>query len=637
MRRQTTSHNIYKMKNHKPILRKLSNCIRVIVADAIEKASSGHPGMPLGMADVITLLAFEFLKFDPRSPRLPNRDRIVLSAGHGSMLLYAFYYLTGFKNFTLDDIKAFRQLHSKTPGHPEYGVYEAIETTTGPLGQGVGNAVGMAIAAKKSNLDHKIYCIAGDGCLMEGIGYEAASVAGHLRLNNLIVLFDNNKITIDGSTDLSVSEDHLLKFRALGFAVEEVDGHNFEEIRNALSRAQTSDVPYFISCKTIIGFGAPTKSNSSDAHGAPLGAKEVSGLKASIGMPDTPFYIPEDLLEYWRNIDTRVPNAATMQHMQSNCDILKDATLETPHSPEATRVSSGKILSYLMQNIPNIIAGSADLSLSNNVKPKDIVLINKDNYDGRYIHYGAREAAMSAIMNGLAVSGYIPVSGTFLVFSDYMRAGIRLSAISQLKVVYVMTHDSIGVGEDGPTHQPVEHLASLRAMPGLLVLRPADFAETLQCWDIAIQRCGPSVLALTRQNVPQIIQNPMVNLGAYIISDTETVDVTIFASGSEVSLALNTKEILRDKIGIRVVSVPSFELFFEQDQEYINSLLNGADLKVAIEAASSFGWHKIIGKDGVFCGIDSFGISAPAADVYNFFGLNADAIASRIIDALNRT
>jgi transketolase len=645
------------MENHKLDLRKLSNCIRILSADSVEKASSGHPGLPMGFADVMTILAFEFLKFDPVNPRNPNRDRLVLSAGHGSMLLYAFYYLAGYKDFTLDDIKNFRQLHSKTPGHPEYGIYEAVETSTGPLGQGFANSVGMAIAAKKSSATHKIYTIVGDGCLMEGISYEAASLAGHLCLNNMIVLFDDNQITIDGATSLAVSEDHIKKFQALGWETQSVDGHDFDAIHQALTEAQKSTKPHFIACRTQIAYGAPTKAGSESAHGAPLGAKEIEGLRKKLEWRDEPFFIPEDLLKVWRNCYSRSncysreggnPVLTTPQaHHFLDPRLRGDDNSVVTKPPEPTRVSSGKILAELIAKNSSIIAGSADLSMSNNLKSANCKAITKNDYSGNFIHYGVREAAMGAIMNGLAIEGYIPVGGTFLVFSDYMRPSIRLSALMGLKVIYVMTHDSIGVGEDGPTHQPIEHLASLRAIPNLVVMRPADYVETLECWQVATDRDGPSMLILTRQNVEQFSSHLMrgsheghetlassareASRGAYIIKDHPTPDATIFASGSEVGIAMKVSDLLPN---IRVVSIPSFELLFEQPKEYIESLLSGYDLKVGIEAASSFGWERIVGRDGLFFGIDSFGASAPAKDLYALYGLTPEAIGVKIKERL---
>lgn len=619
-------------QDNKHLLQKLSNSIRILAADAVEKAASGHPGMPLGFADVMTILAFNFLNFDPKYPKWNQRDRLVLSAGHGSMLLYAFYYLAGYKDFTLDDIKNFRQLNSKTAGHPEYGIYDAIETTTGPLGQGFANSVGMAIAAKKLKNNHKIYTIVGDGCLMEGISYEAASLAGHLALNNLIILFDDNQISIDGATSLAVSENHLKKFEALGWETIAINGHDFEAINDALTKAQKALKPCFIACRTIIGYGTNNKAASEASHGAPLGQDEITALKQNLNWHKEPFFIPEELLKYWRSIPGkrgRIDNdhkpfkpLATITHIPP---IITDKA-------EATRVSSGKILNKLLEYNPQIIAGSADLSLSNNIKSSNALKLSKDNFSGNFIHYGVREHAMGSIMNGLALEGFIPVGGTFLVFSDYMRPSIRLSAIMGLKVIYIMTHDSIGVGEDGPTHQPIEHLASLRAIPNLTVFRPADLVETAECWEIALTLQSPSLIALSRQNLPQIRENSKINqsaMGAYIIKDALNPVATVFASGSELNLALEVAKILSN-YAIKVISIPSVNIFFKQKENYIESLLGGNDLKIGIEAGCSTGWHKIIGRNGLFFGIDEFGHSAPASALFRLFALEPEAIADKI-------
>lgn len=615
---------------NKQLLRNLSNSIRILSADAVEKASSGHPGMPLGFADVMTVLAMNYLKFDPSDPKWEKRDRLVLSAGHGSMLLYSFYYLAGYKNFELDDIKNFRQMGAKTAGHPEYGGYEAIETTTGPLGQGFANSVGIAIALKRKGLDSKVYTIVGDGCLMEGVSYEAASIAGHLCLDNLIVLFDDNDITIDGATNLTVSENHLQKFDAMGWQVERVDGHDFDSINDALSRAQRSTRPCFIALKTKIAFGADKKEGSEKSHGSPLGGDEIAHMRKSMSWSDQPFFIAEDLLEIWRNIDGRRGDDETPA--RSVVKFNFDRNFDEATSPEATRVSSGRIISKLLELNTSMIVGSADLSLSNSLKSGLCNVIKKGDFSGNFIHYGVRESAMGAIMNGLATQGVVPVGGTFLAFADYMRPAIRLSAIMNLRVIYIMTHDSIGVGEDGPTHQPVEHLASLRAMPNLRVFRPADFVETMEAFEIAISYDGPSLLALTRQNVPQInakrSQN-MSKLGAYIVRESDDRDLTIFASGSELQIALSVADLL-ENYKVRVVSIPSFELFFASDRDYIESIMGGDELKVGIEAASSFGWHKLLGRDGMFFGLDEFGRSAPASELFKFFGLDAENIAKEI-------
>ncbi|NRB10262.1 MAG: transketolase [Rickettsiaceae bacterium] len=645
----------------------LSNAIRILAADAIEVAKSGHPGMPLGMADVMTCLAAEFLTYNPNDPKWFNRDRLVLSAGHGSMLLYAFYYLAGYKDFTLEDIKNFRQISSKAAGHPEYGIYQAIETTTGPLGQGLATSVGMAIAAKKYQAklgkeicNYNIYSIVGDGCLMEGISYEAASIAGHLQLDNLIVIFDDNNISIDGSTSLSVSEDHLAKFKAFGFEVYSVGGHDSQEIQQAISKAKSSNKPSFIACKTVIGKGAGEKAGSAKSHGAPLGDDEIKYLRDNINFSKEPFDIPKEIKTIWENLWER--NKDKYQKWQENFNkltqeeqnYLAPAKLQLPKSlqklakddqnkQEATRKSSGKIIAALMESNDKVICGSADLAGSNNLMSDNCKQVRAQDFSGNFIYYGVREHAMAAIMNGLALSGFIPIGGTFLVFSDYMRPAIRLSAMMNLPVIYIMTHDSIGVGEDGPTHQPVEHLASLRAMPNLTLYRPTDFIETLETYqNIAANNQNPAMLALTRQAVLQVRKqydgnNNLVAKGGYIVSDvideTKQLDLVIFASGSEVQLALEVKEILlKENYQIRVISVPSFELLEKQGKEYIAELCGAAtNLKIAIEAGTSFGWHKIIGDNGLFFGVEEFGVSAPGKDVYQHFKLDAKLIAESLM------
>ena len=653
-------------KNEKLLLQELSNCIRILAADAVEVAKSGHPGMPLGMADVMTVLVCKFLKFNPKQPKWFNRDRLVLSAGHGSMLLYAFYYLTGFKDFSLNDIKSFRSFGSKAAGHPESHVYEAIEATTGPLGQGFANSVGMAIAQKKYQdrlgkeiSSYKIYTIVGDGCLMEGISYEAASIAGHLNLDNLIVIFDDNGISIDGSTKLTVSEDQLAKFKALGFDVESINGHDFEQIEAALHRANNATKPYFIACKTIIGKGINLKAGSEKAHGSPLGKDEIEYLKNNISFDHKPFEIESRLLDFWQ--DCGVKNLDLFERWQKlftelnnqdreyiqNSNILDYSlfnleSLLSHNQKEATRVSSGKILQELVKHNDKIICGSADLSLSNNVFGSNNSAINAQDFSGNFIHYGVRENAMAAIMNGLALSGFFPINGTFFVFSDYMRPSIRLSAIMRTKVIYIMTHDSIGVGEDGPTHQPVEHLASFRAMPNIKVFRPADLLETLECYLDALNYHGPSMLVLSRQNLKQIRteydrQSNLCANGAYIISeasDDKNIDIVIFASGSELSIAIEVKEKLEKSFNksVRVISVPCFENLDQMHPGYLNDLVSGAKLRVAIEAGSILGWHKFIGLDGIFFGVDQFGFSASAELIYDHFGLTTEKIVKDIID-----
>ncbi len=653
-------------KKQKHSYLELSNCIRALAADAVEKAQSGHPGMVLGMADVMTTLAFDFLKFNPSNPTWFNRDRLILSAGHGSMLLYAFYYLAGYTNFNLEDIKNFRQLHSKTPGHPEYRSYPAIEATTGPLGQGIANAVGMAIAQKKyqqklgSQLcDYKIYCIAGDGCLMEGISYEAISLAGHLKLNNLVILFDDNKISIDGRANLAVSEDHLAKFNALEWNTEAINGHDFDQINAAIQKSQISEKPYFISCRTLIAKGcSSSRAGSEKAHGMPLGRNEIRILKENMKFEDKEFFIPTELKEIWSS--AWIGNEEIYNEWQEKFGHLSKeqqayflpaaisntflSKVRLAEKEEATRASSGKVIEELIRINDKIICGSADLSLSTNIKNQFCEVITSKNFSGNFIHYGVREHAMAAIMNGLALSGFLPIGGTFFVFSDYMRPAIRLSAIMGVQVIYIMTHDSIGVGEDGPTHQPVEHLAAMRAMLNLLVLRPADSIETLECWEIALSnKSGPSMLILTRQPIPQIRKTVstknLCNSGAYLLpspcltgrDENKNYDVAIFASGSEVFIAQNVGDILNNSgITTKVVSIPCFELFFQQDEKYIKQILGDAKLKVGIEAGGEFGWHRIIGEEGLFFGLDQFGVSAPANQIYEYFGLTTENIVKKI-------
>lgn len=638
-------------------LSSLANCIRNLSADAIEHAESGHPGMVLGFADVMTALVFNFLKFIPQSPKWLARDRLVLSAGHGSMLLYSFYYLTGYNGFSLDDLKNFRNFGSKASGHPEYEAFEAIETSTGPLGQGLANAVGMAIAGKKrlSNhalLDYKIYCIVGDGCLMEGISYEAASLAGHLVLNNLIILFDDNQISIDGETTLTVSENQFEKFKALGFTVESIDGHDQVQINAALLRAQGAVKPYFISCRTIIGKGCNVKANSASAHGSSLGSDEVKYLKEQIGFGSEPFYIPDSLLKLWQEAALR--NYAAYEYFKLNyqisayendidqtiIDILKAQTA----TDEATRTSFGRIIEALAKDDDNIIYGSADLASSTNIKNNRSNIISKDNFSGNFIHYGVREHAMAGIMNGLSLSGFIPIGSSFFVFSDYMRPSIRLAAIMALQVIYIMTHDSIGVGEDGPTHQPVEHLASFRAMPNLLVMRPANYLETLECYLIAlVHKTGPSMLVLSRQILEQGLVRPNLNenlskRGAYFVINKIKPIVLIFASGSELTLAIKISSILeQNDITASVVSVPSFEQFYAQDKNYQDLLLRNSALKIGIEAGTSFGWHKIIGDNGLFFGVEQYGGSGTADQLYKHFKLTKEHIVKEIMNKLSAT
>ena len=641
----------------------MANTIRALSMDAVEKANSGHPGMPMGMADVATVLFSDFLKFNPSDPNWADRDRFILSAGHGSMLLYSLLYLTGYEEMTLDEIKNFRQLGAKTCGHPEFGLAGGIETTTGPLGQGLANSVGFALAEKMLNarfgdlVDHRTYVIAGDGCLMEGISQEAISMAGHLKLNKLVVLWDDNKITIDGAVSISSSEDQLKRFEAAGWNVCSIDGHNFEEISNALANAQNSDRPVLIGCRTTIAKGAPTKAGTSSSHGSPLGKTEIEGARKNINWPHEPFVVPAEILNAWREVGTK--NIKTynswknklrasenkkefervMAHklpVQFNEEVQKAKKVFSASSKMATRKSSGESLKALTAVMPELIGGSADLTGSNLTK-NDMKPVTASDYGGRYIYYGIREHGMAAAMNGISLhGGFRPYGGTFFVFTDYCKPSIRLSALMHQPVIYVMTHDSIGLGEDGPTHQPVEHLASMRAIPNLLVLRPADATETLECWQIALENLhGPSMLVLTRQDVPNIrpqyTEENLCEKGAYFIKQTENPDITLLATGSEVGLALAAADKLAaENIKANVVSFPSWELFEKQTKKYKKQIL-GVDShpKIAIEAGAKFGWERYIGKKGGFVGMNSFGASAPAEKLYEHFGITAEAVVAK--------
>ena len=623
--------------------RLMANAIRFLTIDAVEKANSGHPGMPMGMADVATILFAEFLKFDSRNPTWPNRDRFILSAGHGSMLLYSLLYLTGYKDISLDDIKQFRQLHSKTAGHPEHQFLQGIETTTGPLGQGLANAVGMAIAekmaaARDENIDHHTYAIVGDGCLMEGIAQEAISLAGHLCLNKLIILFDDNHISIDGPTSLTISDDTLARFTACGWNIIAIDGHDYAEIRASLVKAQTSDKPTLIACRTIIGYGSPNKGNTENCHGAALGAKEVEEVRKALNWHYPAFEVPKEILNAWRSLGVKSVDVDVKRELPKDWNkSLTELKPKFAKANMATRKASGMVLDALAKNIPNLIGGSADLSGSNNTKPKDFKPISRDDFSGRYIYYGVREHAMAAIMNGIALDGnFIPYGGTFLVFSDYCRPAIRLSALMELQVLYVMTHDSIGLGEDGPTHQPVEHLASLRAIPNLYVFRPACAVEVAECYEIAMQlKHSPSLFSLSRQDVQSFRETTGKNLakfGAYIISESiAELQVTIFASGSEVAIAMEAKlELDSRNIGARVVSVPCWELFDQQNADYQSELLDNKSIKIAIEAGIKQGWEKYIGRDGIFIGMKGFGASAKAEDLYEHFKITKQQIIAEV-------
>ncbi len=651
----------------------LANCVRFLSIDGVERANSGHPGMPMGMADVATILFTEFLKFDAKKPDWLDRDRFVLSAGHGSMLLYSLLCLTGYEDISIDDLKNFRQLHAKCAGHPEFGHLAGIETTTGPLGQGLANAVGLALGERmlaarvgEDFINHKTYVIAGDGCLMEGISQEAISVAGHLGLNKLVLLWDDNSISIDGKTSIATSENMQLRFEACNWNVISIDGHNFDEIRAALNAAQNSDKPTMIACKTTIGFGSPNKAGSEKAHGSPLGAEEILKVRQILGWESAAFELPQDLRDKWLEAGKRSArvrkdweekfaklDAAKAGELARilNKELPKDFSqklaafkekLFVEKPKQATRKSSQIALEFLTGELPELIGGSADLTESVLTKTSHTKSISKNNFEGRYIHYGVREHAMGAIMNGLALhSKFVPFGGTFMVFSDYMKPAIRLAALMKQQMLYIFTHDSIGLGEDGPTHQPIEHLAMLRGVPNLNVFRPADAAETIECFEIALQtKSTPSAMVLTRQNLPflpvEFKKENSCKFGSYIISDAQNPDVVVIATGSEVSLALKTKEKLKNKnITARVVSMPCFELFEQQDAAYKKKILGDSTvLKVAIEAGIAQGWHQFIGADGIFIGMNDFGASGKAEDLFKHFGITSDAACEKIINKL---
>ena len=645
----------------------LANCIRFLSIDAVQKANSGHPGMPMGMADVVTILFQKFLKFNPKNPNWLNRDRFILSAGHGSMLLYSLLYLTGYKSISLKDIKSFRQLNSICAGHPEYHPGSGIETTTGPLGQGIGNAVGMALA--QSILDHKIgkkifnhktYVLAGDGCLMEGISHEAMSLAGHLKLKNLIMLFDNNSISIDGPTSLTVSDNFKKRFESYGWDYIDVNGHNPKEIFKALKKVQNAKRPTVISCRTKIGYGSPNKSGKASSHGSPLGSDEINLVRKKLQWHHKAFDIPKDLLSQWRKIGQQgsIEEKKWNKIYQKNRtqinkifnqnfskEIKKEKLSATQDiKPLASRKASEKTLIALTLKENSLIGGSADLAGSNNTKTKTQKIIEPGKFDGNYIHYGVREHAMAAMMNGIALhSKFIPYGGTFLIFSDYCKPAIRLSALMEKQVIYVMTHDSIGLGEDGPTHQPIEQLSGLRSIPNLYVLRPADRMETIECWEIALKnKKTPSVLSLTRQNLEPIrlkfSNTNKCSLGAYEIQrSNKNINITILASGSEVNLAKKvSKNLAKDRIYSKVISVPSQEIFQKQSQGYKNKIMKETKYVFSIEAGRTDCWKKYVGKDGLSFGIDDFGKSAPYQDIYNHFGLSVKNISSKIKNFLRR-
>jgi transketolase len=652
------------MNSLSPDLHKnMANAIRALSMDAVQKANSGHPGLPMGAADFATVLFTQFLNYDASAPHWPDRDRFILSAGHGSMLLYSLLFLTGYKDMTLEDLKNFRQLGSKTAGHPEYGHAEGIETTTGPLGQGIANSVGFAIAerhlaAKFGNdiVNHKTYVLVGDGCLMEGISQEAITLAGHLKLNHLIVLWDNNGISIDGKVSMSDSTDQLMRFLSANWNVHAVDGHNPDEVAAALAAAQNSDKPTMIACKTIIGFGAPKKQGTSGVHGSPLGAEEIAGARKALGWDYPPFVVPEDILHAWRNAGERgrgmrlawekrlgsSPNKAEFSRiiegtLPANFDeVIADFKKALAKDPPwiATRNSSQNALDVINPAVPETIGGSADLTGSNNTKSKDQKALTATDYAQTYIYYGIREHGMAAAINGLALhGGVIPYGGTFMCFTDYCRPSIRLAALMGIRSIFVMTHDSIGLGEDGPTHQPVEHLAAMRVIPNLLSFRPCDAVETVECWQLALQSTkSPSMLVLTRQKLkPARLAYSAKNLcaqGAYEISPaSKKAKVVIFATGSEVEIAIEAQANL-EKAGTptRVVSVPSFELFERQSKAYKDKLLGTEKKRIAIEAGVAQGWNRFIGNDGIFIGMKTFGASGPAEALYKHFGITAMAV-----------
>lgn len=641
-------------------LKSMANAIRALSMDSVQKANSGHPGMPMGMADVATVLYTKFLKFDPKNPEWPDRDRFVLSAGHGSMLLYALNYLTGYEAITLDQIKNFRQLGAITAGHPEVEHHAGIETTTGPLGQGIATAVGMAMAEEimaerfgADLVDHYTYVIAGDGCMQEGISHEACSLAGHKKLSKLIVLYDDNGISIDGPTSLSFTDNTGMRFEAYGWDVQHVDGHDMAAVGAAIAKAKTTQTPSLICCKTQIGFGSPNKANSADAHGSPLGAEEIELTKAALGWKSAPFEIPSDILENWRSVGRAhsAAQAAWTQRLNAAAhktefeyavkgDISAKVSaitqeLKIKYAAEkpkiATRLASGNCLDALVPAIPELVGGSADLTGSNNTKTKQVAA------PYQYVYYGVREHAMGAAMNGMALhGGIVPYGGTFMVFTDYCRPAIRLSALMKQRVIYVMTHDSIGLGEDGPTHQPVEHLASLRAMPNVNVFRPCDMIETAECWEIALNsRETPSIMALTRQGLPTLSTNTGKNLCAYgahtLKEQGSEPEVTLFASGSEVEIAHEAYNVLaQEGKRVRLVSVPCMDLFLNGDIDNFTKLVCNNSIKVAVEAGVRQGWDSIIGAHNPFIGMNSFGASAPIKDLYNHFGITTEAVLEAV-------
>lgn len=642
--------------------REMANAIRALSMDAVQRANSGHPGMPMGMADVATVLFSKHLSFDPRRPDWPNRDRFVLSAGHGSMLLYSLLYLTGYADMTVEELKNFRQLGSRTAGHPEFGHATGIETTTGPLGQGLANSVGMALAERilaarfgDEIVDHHTYVIAGDGCLMEGVSQEAISLAGHLKLGKLVVLWDDNNISIDGELSLSSSDDQMARFAASGWHVLDCDGHDHKAISDAIEAAKKEPRPSLIACKTVIGFGAPNKEGTAATHGAPLGEGEIAATREKLGWPHEPFVVPDDVLDAWRLVgargaskssswDVRLAEMDQERHesfkrasagrlpegWQKGMDAHIAKLLQDKPSV-ATRKASQMAIEAVQPALPEMIGGSADLTGSNLTKTGTMVPVAPGDFGGSYVYYGIREHGMAAAMNGMALhGGVIPFGGTFLVFTDYCRPSIRLSALMQQRVIYVMTHDSIGLGEDGPTHQPVEHLASLRAMPNVRVFRPCDAVETAECWKLAIEHStGPSILALSRQGTPLLRKDAgeQSSRGGYVLEGGESPRVAIIATGTEVALAVEArKQLASEGVEASVVSMPCTELFDEQDAAYRESVLPAGAIKIAIEAASTYGWERYVGADGAIIGMSGFGASAPAGQLYEHFGITSQAI-----------
>ncbi len=641
----------------------MANAIRFLAMDAVQEANSGHPGMPMGMADVATVLFKNFININPDKPDWPDRDRFVLSAGHGSMLLYALHYLLGYKDMPIENIKNFRQINFNTAGHPEFGHAMGIETTTGPLGQGLATSVGMALSekllSKKFGADlvnHFTYVIAGDGCLQEGISHEAIEFSGHLKLSKLIVLWDDNQISIDGSTNLSNSANQISRFKAAGWHTQSIDGHNYLEIETAIANAKKSKKPSLIACKTKIGFGAPNLAGTSKTHGAPLGSEEIVATRKALGWQHKPFEIPKEILSDWKQTTERAKILSDNWEKNLQQNPKKNRFLSyidgiIPESYErkintfvkqmkkempklATRQASQKTLEVINKSIPFTLGGSADLTGSNLTKTNGMKSISSRNFSGNYIHYGIREHAMGSIMNGVALhKGFIPYGGTFLVFSDYMRASIRLSALMSLRVVYVLTHDSIGLGEDGPTHQPIEHLAILRSTPNLNLIRPADIVETAEAWDIALKTNGPTVLALSRQGLKAFRSEKSsenkVSKGGYVLHEnSKKRDLTIIATGSEIEIAMEASSLLsNDGINAAVVSLPCWELFDKQDDNYKSNVL-GECPRIAIEAGTEMGWTKYIGEKGIFIGMNSFGASGPASELYKHFGITSDAVVN---------